>query len=202
MDPMSHLETTTDADRRHAVADAAIEAFRATDFHRVDRQVVADVAGIDVAEIDRLYPSWELLLVAVADRWFAGTRRGLEDVVMREGAVAFLRAQLAVAAKDPAMIRMRLALIAAGSNPAHPAAGWFQRRYANLYEDLALALVRDIIAKREPKTMGPRHAAEQLLALYEGLQLQDAMHDGGDLLASFDRAVARMRAGWSEAYTR
>ncbi|QWS33177.1 hypothetical protein [Curtobacterium aetherium] len=47
-----------------------------------------------------------------------------------------------------------------------------------------------------PATPGSGLPARQLVALYEGLQLQSQLRDGSDLLAGWDRAVARMRAGW------
>ena len=37
------------------------------------------------------------------------------------------------------------------------------------------------------------------MALYEGLQLQSMIRDDAEPLAGFDRAVARMRAGWAAA---
>jgi hypothetical protein len=59
--------------------------------------------------------------------------------------------------------------------------------------------VRDVVAGREPRGMQPRHAAEQLLALFEGLQLQAMLRDDTDLLGGYDQAVARMRVGWRAA---
>ena len=54
---------------------------------------------------------------------------------------------------------------------------------------------------RETRGVAPRLAAEQLLALYEGLQLQSLLRDDVDLLPGFDRAVARMRVGWRSSLT-
>ena len=62
-------------------------------------------------------------------------------------------------------------------------------------------LEKDIHAGREPDTMQPIRGAEQLIALYEGLQLQSMVRPGMDLLDAYDRAVTRMRDGWARTYT-
>lgn len=41
--------------------------------------------------------------------------------------------------------------------------------------------------------------AEQLIAVYEGLQMQSLLRPHLDLLASYDRAVARLRDGWASS---
>jgi AcrR family transcriptional regulator len=192
--------TQSDADLRHRITDAAIDTFRIGNFHSVRVEDVACMAHVSVDEILRVFPSWDLLVVSVAAKWSGGPRRALVEVAENEGAVPYMRALLVTATKDPAVIRMRMALIAAASDPSHPAAGWYRGQYDRFTQDIALFLTRDIVAKREPRTMTPRHAAEQLIALYEGLQMQSMMMDNADLLASWDRAVTRMRAGWATAY--
>ncbi len=62
----------------------------------------------------------------------------------------------------------------------------FRHQYTSSFEDVALALVRDVVAGRETRGTSPRHAAEQLVALFEGLQLQAMLLDGTDLLAGWD----------------
>jgi AcrR family transcriptional regulator len=194
-------DIATDAERRAELADAAIWVFRARDFHTIGFADVADATGATEAELRRLFPIWELLVVAVADRWSGTRRRALTSLAQDEGTVAYLRALLEAAEADRGFIRLRIALLSAASSPEHPAAGWFRRNYASMYDDLTLSLARDVIAKREPRTMLPRHGAEQLLAIYEGLQLQTMLRDDTDLLGAYDQAVARMRAGWKVAYS-
>lgn len=48
--------------------------------------------------------------------------------------------------------------------------------------------------------MEPARGAEQLIALYEGLQMQSMVRPGMDLLEAYDPAITRLRAGWSQAY--
>jgi hypothetical protein len=190
---------TSDPDLRARIVDAAITAFRQGDFHAVGPAEVAALAGVPVAEVECAYPVWDLLVVAVMNRWNNGDRRVLWHVAEEEGAAAYLRARLESGLDDPALVRLRIATLSAASSPGHAAAGWFRNQYVRSFEDLSVALVRDVLAGREPRGTSPRHAAEQLVALYEGLQLQSQLRSDVDLLASWDRAVARMRAGWAAA---
>lgn len=189
----------SDADLRARIVTGAIEAYRESDFHAVGPSEVAAHAEVSEADVQRVYPLWELLVVAVMDRWNNGSRRALWVVAERSGTVAYLRARLEAGLDEPALVRLRTALLSAASNPDHPAAGWFRGQYTRSFDDITLALVRDVVAGREPRGTSPRHAAEQLVALYEGLQLQSMVRDGADTLAGFDRAVARMRVGWATA---
>ncbi|MCS6554610.1 TetR/AcrR family transcriptional regulator [Curtobacterium flaccumfaciens] len=190
---------TTDVDLRARIVAGAISAYRAGDFHRVGPDEVAEHAGVTADEFHRAYPMWELLVVAVMDKWNNGSRLELWPIAERDGTVAYLRARLAAGVEDPALVRLRVAVLSAASNPDHPAAGWFRTQYTRAFEDVTLALVRDVVAGREPRGASPRHAAEQLMALYEGLQLQSVIRDDGEPLSAFDRAVARMRVGWAAA---
>lgn len=189
----------SDVDLRARIVTGAIEAYRAADFHTVGPAEVAASAGVTEAEVRRAYPTWDLLVVAVMDRWNNGNRRALWVVAERSGAAAYLRARLEAGRDDPALVRLRIALLSAASSPEHPAAGYFRGQYTHAFEDITLALVRDVVAGREPRGTSVRHAAEQLVALYEGLQLQSMLRDDAEPLSGFDRAVARMRVGWAAA---
>jgi hypothetical protein len=60
------------------------------------------------------------------------------------------------------------------------------------------SLTRDVALRREPTALDPHLGAEQLVAVYEGLQLQSLMRPEMDLLDAFDRTVERLRIGWAE----
>ncbi|WP_420365972.1 hypothetical protein AAEP80_03505 [Curtobacterium sp. L3-7] len=190
------MPATDDPDLRAHIVAAGIFAYRAADFHEVGPAEVAVHADITVEEFRRVYPVWELFVVAVIDRWNNAQRAALRSIAEQDGAVAYVRARLETGLGDPALVRLRLALLSAASNPSHAAAGWFRKQYTTSFEDLTFALARDVIAGRESSGSSARHGAEQLLALYEGLQLQALLRDDVDLLPGFDRAVARMRVGW------
>lgn len=186
----------SDPELRARVVSGAIEAYRRGDFHGVGPAEVARAAGVSEAEVHAAYPLWDLLVVAVMDRWNNGSRRALWVVAERDGVVAYLRARLQAGLDEPALVRLRIALLSASSTPGHPAEGWFRGQYTRSFEDITLALTRDVVAGRESRGASPRHAAEQLVALYEGLQLQSMLRDDAEVLGAYDRAVARLRVGW------
>ncbi len=187
------------AELRSRVVDGAITAFRSGDFHTIGYPEVARAAELDDADVRRAYPLWDLLVVAVMDRWNNGSRRALRPVAERDGVVAYLRARLQAGREEPSLVRLRIALLSAASTPGHPAEGWFRAQYASSFDDVTLGLARDVVAGREPRGTTARHAAEQLVALFEGLQLQAVLRDDTEVLDAFDRAVARLRVGWSTA---
>lgn len=192
------MESREAAELRRRVVEAGVTAFRAVGHASVGVGDVAREARLDVGTVQELFPSWDLLVIAVLDRWAGSRRREEVRVAETEGAVAYLRVLLVAAAADPALSRTRLAFIGAATDVHHPARGWYRAQYAQFIQDVALFFTRDILAKREPRTVKPRDAAGQLLALYEGWQVQATMLDGVDLVASWDLAVMRLRAGWSE----
>ncbi|MFJ4295492.1 TetR/AcrR family transcriptional regulator [Curtobacterium sp. NPDC089689] len=191
----------SDADLRSRVVTGAVEAYRSGDFHSVGHAEIAGAAGLTEDDVRRAYPIWDLLIVAVMDRWNNGSRRALWSVAERDGVVAYLRARLQAGLDEPSLVRLRIALLSAASTPGHPAEGWFRAQYAHSFEDITLGLTRDVVAGRESRGASPRHAAEQLVALYEGLQLQAMLCDDTEVLGAFDRAVARLRVGWSTVAT-
>jgi hypothetical protein len=191
------MPVSVDPDLRVRIVAAGIFAYRAADFHQVGPEEVAVHADITVEEFRLAYPVWELFIVAVVDRWNTATQQALRSIGEREGAVAYVRARLETGEGDPALVRLHLALLSAASRPGHAAAGWFRKQYTLAFEDLTVMLARDVVMGREARGTAPRHGAEQLLALYEGLQLQSLLRDQTDLLGGYDRAVARMRVGWA-----
>ncbi|WP_443027397.1 TetR family transcriptional regulator C-terminal domain-containing protein [Sphingomonas sp. LR61] len=87
---------------------------------------------------------------------------------------------------------------AASSDPANEGADYYRTLYLRFRQTIREALERDIHAGREPDTMDPARATEQLLALYDGLRVQALLVPGFDIIEAFDRAASRMRRGWSE----
>jgi hypothetical protein len=71
-----------------------------------------------------------------------------------------------------------------------------QRQWFQFHALVERALTRDVALGRE-SLLEPSRAAEQLIAMYEGLQLQSMMRPGMDLIDAFDHGVAQLRIGWA-----
>nr|WP_307361340.1 hypothetical protein [Curtobacterium flaccumfaciens] len=96
--------------------------------------------------------------------------------------------------------RFLTATLNIAASPEHPLAPMLHARWRRFHAFVQHALERDVLLGREPGTMEPARGSEQLLATSEGLQLQSMVRPEMDLLEAFDRAVTRLREGWSRAY--
>ncbi len=185
---------------RITIVGATVDLLRDTPFHEAHAGLVAERMGITVEELRQHFPSWDGLVLAAVDRW-NGARM---DEVTREvgdgSTVELLRAIVASNAEDPALMRLLVALLSVAGNPAHPMATYLRSRYQLFYSQIKRGLEHDVAVGRAPHTMEPRRGAEQLIALYEGLQLQALLRADLDLVPAFDRAVARLERGWMERY--
>lgn len=186
---------------RITIVGATVDLLRDVPFHEARPEDVADRLAISVDELRQHFPSWDGLVLAALDRW-NGTR--MDDVTQDVGrngtTVELLRAIVASNAEDPALMRLLVALLSVAGNPAHPMSTYLRSRYQLFFLQIKRGLEHDIAVGRAPHTMDPRRGAEQLIALYEGLQLQALLRADLDLVPAFDRSVARLERGWMERY--
>ncbi|MGL3199573.1 MULTISPECIES: TetR family transcriptional regulator C-terminal domain-containing protein [Curtobacterium] len=185
---------------RITIVGATVDLLRDVPFHEARPEQVAERMGITVAELELHFPSWDGLVLAAVDRWNGGRMEEVTAEVGDAATVDFLRAIVASNAEDPALMRLLVALLSVAGNPSHPMATYLRSRYQLFFSQIKRGLERDIATGRAPHTMDPRRGAEQLIALYEGLQLQALLRADMDLVQAFDRAVARLEAGWMERY--
>jgi AcrR family transcriptional regulator len=195
------IRSSGDAESRVRILEAAMSVFRQYAFHAATPEIVAATAGITVAEVTHAFPTWESLLMATLDRWNNQRMRPIMPLAEHHGAVVFLRGIVQANVDDPALMRYLSATANIAATPNHPMAPFLQQEWAHFHLLIIRQLEKDIQAGREPDTMQPVRGAEQLIALYEGLQLQSMVRPGMDLLDAYDRAVTRLRDGWARTYT-
>ncbi|WP_447656178.1 TetR/AcrR family transcriptional regulator [Microbacterium sp. M1A1_1b] len=185
---------------RITIVGATVDLLRDVPFHEARPDAVAERLDITVHELQQHFPSWDGLVLAALDRW-NGARM---DEVTREvgdgSTVQLLRGIVASNAEDPALMRLLVALLSVAGNPAHPMSSYLRSRYQLFFAQIKRGLEHDVAVGRAPHTMEPRRGAEQLIALYEGLQLQALLRADLDLVPAFDRAVGRLERGWMERY--
>lgn len=173
----------------------AIRAYRLHPFDHVDADVVAEVSGVPGDTVRRLFPTWDALLLVTYDRWtqLRGTRRANPPSCM----VEHLRMTLAEDVADPGLVRVLAGVItiAAGDTGF---AELFRKRFEEYVEQISVGLQRDVDAGAERLAIPTYQAATQLLAVYEGLQIQMLVRPHIDVLVEFDRSVRTLRQGWRE----
>lgn len=177
-----------------------IRVLRVRPLHEADCSVVAREAGVSEEQLNGLFPSWDSLLLATIDYWAGGRNAALMPIAEQFGTVRFLRAIVTANIADPALMRFLTSTLSISATPDHKLAPMLHGRWRRFYAFVQHSLERDILLGREPDTMEPARGAEQLISSYEGLQLQSMVRPDMDLLDSFDRAVTRLREGWSRTY--
>jgi AcrR family transcriptional regulator len=189
-----------DTETRVRIVRAVITAFRTRAFHETDFEVVAGIADLPIDTVRGFFPRWDGLVMAAVDRWNAERMQPVAPLMQAHGTVRFLRGIVEQNVRDPSLMRLLTSLLNVAATPGHPMAATLQHEWQKFHALVLNGLSIDIAIGREPATMQPERGAEQLIALYEGLQLQSMVRPRMDLLASYDRAVSRLRAGWSQTY--
>lgn len=202
-DVLERVFAGTDAadDLTSAIISAAIPIFRARPFHHVTLEQIASAAGMETAAVSALFPTIDELTIEVIGVWNARRMAPILPVAKQHGAVAFLREIVAANVEDPALMRLLTASVSIAATPSLPMAAVLQGQWIRFHALVQRALAHDITVGREPETMEPARGAEQLIAMYEGLQLQSMLRPHMDVLEAYDRAVTRLRDGWSKSYT-
>jgi AcrR family transcriptional regulator len=185
---------------RIMIVGATVDLLRDVPFHEARPEAVAARLDIPVEELHQHFPSWDGLVLAAVDRWNGGRMDEVTREVGDGSTVDLLRAIVASNAEDPALMRLLVALLSVAGNPEHPMSTYLRSRYQLFYGQVKRGLEHDVAVGRAPHTMDPRRGAEQLIALYEGLQLQALLRPDLDLVPAFDRAVSRLERGWTERY--
>lgn len=176
------------------VVRGAIESFRTHPFHDVTPEVIASAASVPVDAVGRAFPTWDALLMVTYDRWVehrAAARRGHPATTLD-----YVRLTLEEDVADPGLVRVLAGAInIAGASTIF--AELFRKRYEEYYVALVGGLTRDFESGVESSVVPAEHAATQLLALYEGLQIQMLVRPHVDVLRQFDLAAQTLRTGWA-----
>lgn len=189
-----------DTETRVRIVSAVITAFRTRAFHETTSAVVAEIADLPLDTVEGFFPRWDGLVMAAVDRWNTERMEPVMPLMQRHGTVRFLRGIVEQNVLDPSLMRLLTSLLNVAATPDHPMAPTLQHEWQKFHALVLRGLAHDVAVGREPATMQPERGAEQLIALYEGLQMQSMVRPRMDLLSSYDRAVTRLRAGWSQVY--
>lgn len=197
LSPADTAHEPSGADIWNAIVQAAIGAFRTRAFHEVTLEIVAADSGLRLETVLDRFPTLDDLVVATVQVWNAERMAIVVPLAERHGAVIFLRVLVQSNVEDPSLNRLLTAVVNIAATPDHPMAFALQRQWIQFHALVERALLRDVALGREPVGLEPARGAEQLIAMYEGLQLQSMMRPGMDLLDAFDHGVAALRVAWA-----
>jgi AcrR family transcriptional regulator len=160
-------------ERREEILAAADAAFAKHGFRGASLATIADSVGLSQPGVLHHFPSKEDLLLEVL-RY--REERGLEYVAhaVEEGE-SYAEALLelcAANAQTPGLVRLFAVLAAESVDDDHPAHELFRERYRHLRRLASARLANEQRAGRLSPDLDPEKLAPQLLALFDGLQLQ------------------------------
>jgi AcrR family transcriptional regulator len=160
--------------RRQEIIQAAVEVYSGVGFRKGSLRDVADKVGLSQAGLLHHFRSKDELLRAVLAWRDEESLKRMGPSVQR-GGVHLVRALIELAdynASTPELVELHVVLSAEATSPDHPVHEYFVQRYANLVKDLQVAFEEAAAAGHVRKDVDPRSAAQVLIAMMDGLQIQ------------------------------
>jgi AcrR family transcriptional regulator len=184
-------------DTRDRILEVAIGVFAKRGYRSVSIDSIAAEAGVSRQGLLYHFASKTELLVAVLERHEQDNAvRGVELFERNHrDVVPTMRAYLEASVENRGLIRMLLVLAAESMDPEHPAHDHLVRRYRTLRADMTELIAREQASGRVIDAVPPARLAGVVIAILDGLQLQEYLDEGSieleetlaDLLALFVR---------------
>ena len=167
--------------RRKLLIETALVAFADHGFRGVSLATIAKQAGISEPGLIHHFPTKADLLLAVIEHYEARSTEILNGVMEEAGSYADALVALAAAHEaDPTFIRLFTVLAAESVDPGHPAHAWFVERYERIRSRIAETFRAEQRVGRIDEDLDVELAARQVIALFDGIQLQFLLA-GGEL---------------------
>lgn len=180
--------------RREQILEAANRAFSARGYRGASLAEIAESAGLSQPGLLHHFPSKQELLTEVLrmrhERDLERVQRAVEQPCGYLGALAELCAENV---RAPGLVRLFTVLAAEAVDVDHPGHVAFRDRYRELRGHVASRLADEQRAGRIAPDLDPELLAVQILALFDGLQLQWLLDpDDVDMPAVFRDFVSRL----------
>lgn len=170
-DPERPRQRMTKGERtRQRIIDSATELFSRSGYRAVSLRDIAAHAGLTHAGVLHHFPNKEATLIHVLSR-----RDEIDAPLVLDPGLshrALIENILWIVERNadtPGLVSLYVNLSAEATDPAHPAHKYFVQRYRVLRESLTTAFTV-LLGNRDTPT--PQVAAQQFLALQDGLQIQ------------------------------
>ncbi|GAA4490445.1 hypothetical protein GCM10023171_32840 [Microbacterium panaciterrae] len=167
----------------------------------VSTQDVAERAGVTEATVTYHFPTRDHLLVAALEEADNINRRVFEADGMQDVDIADVVTRLsATAAGHPHRLKLYTSQAANAAHPEHPAHAWFLQHQRGTLEYFVWMIRRDQDLGNAHEDVEPEQFARQMIALWDGLQLQKLVDPTLDLPTQVVDAYKRLaRADLVEA---
>jgi AcrR family transcriptional regulator len=181
-------------ERREAILHAANEVFAAQGFHGAALSTIATRVGLSEPGLLHHFPSKEhLLLELLALRHEHDAERVARALDHHEG---FLDALLGLCRENQGtagLVRLFTIMAAESVDDDHPAHDWMVERYRTLRARFATRIGAEQREGRIDPALDARRLAPQLIAMFDGLQIQWLLDpDEVDMAAVFEDFLAHL----------
>jgi AcrR family transcriptional regulator len=166
------------AGRRQEILDTALEVFAQQGFRGGSLREIADRVGLSQAGVLHHFDSKEALLAAVLEQRDAHNNVAFSADLAAHGLLEAVRAAVRRDAASEGLVRLFVTLSAEATDPEHPAHAFFVRRYADLVATVEREVAEEQAAGTVTPSVDPALMARQLVALWDGLQVQWLLDPG------------------------
>jgi AcrR family transcriptional regulator len=157
------------AERREQIIQTATDVFATEGFERTALKRVAELVGVKEATLFHYFSGKQELLTAVlAER----DRRSRDIGGLAEFGLPNLASVAERNEKEPGLTTLYAVASATANDPGHASHGYFQDRYSQLVEELALDIGRRQDAGEVRSDVAAESLARLVIAAFDGLQLQ------------------------------
>jgi AcrR family transcriptional regulator len=180
-------------ERRTQILDTALDVFARRGYRGGSLREIAERVGLSDAGVLHHFGSKQQLLIAVLEHRDAIERRRWSPEGQGLAFLDGLRGMVEYDATVPGVIQLFVTLSAEATDPDHPAHAFFVARYQNV----ASHFVDRLTTAQEAGEIGPEvdlaRAAQLLIAVLDGLQVQWLLDDKLDMVAAFDQFLDGFR---------
>lgn len=182
-------------ERREAILAAANEVFANQGFRGASLASIAERVGLSEPGLLHHFRSKEELLLEVLKLRHQHdderVSRATADATRLPDALLDLCRENAT---TPGLVRLFTILAAEGVDADHPAHDWFEERYRLLRRKVVEQVIEAQGLGHLPADLDAKLLAPQILAIYDGLQLQWLLDPGEvDMVEVFEDYIARLR---------
>ena len=157
------------AERREQIIQTATDVFATEGFEGTALKRVAELVGVKEATLFHYFSGKQELLTAVlAER----DRRSRETGGLTEFGLPVLATVAERNKNEPGLTTLYAVASATANDPGHASHGYFQDRYSQLVEELALDIGRRQDAGEVRSDVAAESLARLVIAAFDGLQLQ------------------------------
>jgi len=179
--------------RRAAIAAAALSLVNESGDTGVGIAEVAERTGMTEATVAYHFPTRDHLLVAALEEADEVNRRVFEGTGGQDMDLAEVVASLAdTSASHPHRMRLYTSQAANAADPDHPAHAWFKNHQEGTRAYFSWMMRRDQAMGRAHAEVDPDQFARQMIALWDGLQMQKLADPSLDLPAQVTDAYRRL----------